>query len=36
MAVSFKKKSLFSKGIIHAEFFDPATDNLIEIGRAHV
>ena len=29
MAVSFKKKSLFSKGIIHAEFFDPATDNLI-------
>ena len=29
MAVSFKKKSLFSKGIIHAEFFDPATDDLI-------
>lgn len=29
MAVSFKKKSLFSKGIIHAEFFDPATDNLV-------
>lgn len=29
MAVSFKKKSLFSKGIIHAEFFDVATDDLI-------
>lgn len=29
MAVSFKKKSLFSKGIIHAEFFDPATDDLV-------
>ena len=29
MAVSFKKESLFSKGISRAEFFDPATDNLI-------
>ena len=29
MAVSFKKKSLFSKGIVHAEFFDPATDDLV-------
>ena len=27
--VSFKKESLFSKGIVHAEFFDIATDNLI-------
>lgn len=29
MSVSFKKESLFSKGISRAEFFDPATDNLI-------
>ena len=29
MAVSFKKKSLFSKGIVHCEFFDVATDDLI-------
>ena len=29
MAVSFKKKSLFSKGIISCQFFDIATDNLI-------
>ena len=29
MAVSFKKKSLFSKGIVNAEFFDPATNDLI-------
>ena len=29
MAVSFKKKSLFSKGIVHCEFFDIATDDLI-------
>lgn len=26
---SFKKEALFSKGIINAEFFDPATDNLL-------
>ena len=29
MAVSFKKESLFSKGIVQAEFYDIATDNLI-------
>ena len=29
MAVSFKKESLFSKGIVYAEFFDISTDNLI-------
>ena len=29
MAVSFKKESLFSKGIIWAEFFDVSTDNLL-------
>ena len=29
MAVSFKKKSLFSKGIVAASFFDIATDDLI-------
>lgn len=29
MAVSFKKESLFSKGIVSAEWFDIATDNLI-------
>lgn len=26
---SFKKEALFSKGIINAQFFDPATDNLL-------
>ena len=26
---SFKKEALFSKGIINAEFFDPANDNLL-------
>ena len=29
MAVSFKKESLFSKGIVNCEFFDIATDNLV-------
>lgn len=29
MAVSFKKESLFSKGIVSAEFYDIATDDLI-------
>ena len=33
MGVSFKKDSLFSKGIVHMEIFDPATDNLIGYSR---
>ena len=29
MAFTFKPEELFSKGIVYAEFFDPATDDLL-------
>ena len=33
MAFTFKPEELFSKGIVYAEFFDPATDNLLGYSR---
>lgn len=33
MAFTFKPEELFSKGIVYAEFFDPATDDLIGFSR---
>lgn len=33
MAFTFKPEELFSKGIVYAEFFDPATDDLLGYSR---
>lgn len=33
MAVSFKKQTLFEKGIAYSEFFDPANDNLLSYSQ---
>lgn len=33
MAYTFKPEELFSKGIVYAEFFDPATDDLLGYSR---
>jgi hypothetical protein len=33
MAFTFKPEEVFSKGIVYAEFFDPATDNLLGYSR---
>jgi len=33
MAFTFKPDEVFSKGIVYAEFFDPATDNLLGYSR---
>ena len=33
MAYTFSPEELFSKGIVEAEFFDPATDNLLGYSR---
>lgn len=33
MAYTFKPEELFTKGIVYAEFFDPATDNLLGYSR---
>lgn len=33
MAYTFKPEEVFSKGIVYAEFFDPATDNLLGYSR---
>lgn len=33
MAYTFKPDEVFSKGIVYAEFFDPATDNLLGYSR---
>lgn len=33
MAFTFKPEELFSKGIVYAEFFDPATDGLLGYSR---
>ena len=33
MAFTFKPEEIFSKGIVYAEFFDPATDDLLGYSR---